>query len=75
MTTAQMHKIGELAAHYGRYPQLKTVWVEYGDDSVNFQASYLVPVNAADTEGTFPERQSHWITPDGREGYTLVEAA
>ena len=65
MTTAQMHTIGELAAHYGRYPGLKTVWVEYQDDTVHFQASYRVPVDDADTEGTFPESQWHWVAPDG----------
>ena len=65
MTTAQMHTTGRLAAHYGRYPGLKTVWTEYQDETVNFQASYRVPVDASDEEGTFPESQSHWIAADG----------
>ena len=67
MTTEQMHTIGKLAAHYGRYPALKTVWTEYGDNSVQFQAYYLVPVDENDDEGTFPESQWHWIQPDGSD--------
>jgi hypothetical protein len=66
VTNEQMIEIGALAAHYGRYPGLKTVWTEYGDGTVHFQASYLVPVDDSDTEGTFPESQWHWITPDGQ---------
>ena len=65
MTTEQMIEIGKLAAYYGRYPGLKTVWAEYGDGSVHFQASYLVPVDDNDTEGTHPESQWHWIGKTG----------
>lgn len=67
MTTEQQHAIGNLAAHYGRYPGLKTVWYEDQDGTVNFQASYRVPVDANDTEGTFPESQMHFITADGTD--------
>lgn len=59
-----MNEIGNLAAHYGRYPGLKTVWYECGDGVVHFQVSYLVPVDESDTEGTWPESQSHWITAE-----------
>lgn len=67
MTTPQMHTIGRLSAFYGRYPSLRTVWVEYQDGSIHFQASYLVPVDETDTEGTFPESQAHWISVDGTD--------
>lgn len=42
MTTDQMNAIGKLSDFYGRYPNLRTVWAEYQDGSVHFQASYLV---------------------------------
>lgn len=61
MTSEQMIEIGKLSAHYGRYPGLRTVWFECGDGSIYFQASYLVPVDENDDEGTFPETQYHWI--------------
>ena len=67
MTTEQMNTIGELAAYYGSYPGCRTVWAEYQDDTVNFQATYRVPTDASDLEGTFPECQSHWIAADGTE--------
>jgi hypothetical protein len=67
MSVEQMNAIGRLSAFYGRYPGLRTVWAEYQDGSVHFQASYLVPVDESDTEGTFPERQCHWIAADGSE--------
>lgn len=65
MTSQQMNEIGRLAAHYGRYPGLTTGWYECGDGSVNVQFGYLVPADASDTEGTFPESQLHILTTDG----------
>lgn len=65
MTTEQQVTIGKLAAFYGRYPQLRTTWYECGDGTLRFGAHYFVPADASDDEGTFPEMQQHWITPDG----------
>jgi hypothetical protein len=65
MTDKQMITIGKLSAFYGRYPGLKTVWTEYQNGSVHFQARYLVPIDENDDEGTFPESQWHWVATDG----------
>lgn len=65
MTLEQMHAIGELSAFYGRYPGLKTSWTQHEPGMIGFRASYLVPADTSDTEGTHPESQFHWIDVDG----------
>ena len=62
MTTNQRTEIESLTAHYAAYPGLATTVRECTDGTVHFVASYRVPLNDSDTEGTWPESQSHWIT-------------